>query len=91
MSPFANLLANLGVFLFESKYGTAATVEDAHRLLSPFGAIEICYVASQMECSVLNIANGVVVQFELYNDGQCAQSVRIFLNLPSFTVKHFAD
>jgi hypothetical protein len=67
-----------GLFLIERKFGEVITPEEARQLLQQFGNIELCYTASHVERTALNLNEGVIVQFELYDDGQNAYSVSFY-------------
>ncbi|KAH8588346.1 hypothetical protein B0O99DRAFT_728700 [Bisporella sp. PMI_857] len=46
---------------------------EARRVLSQFGHLEACYVATPLERATFRLPEGVVAQFELYENGQSAQ------------------
>ncbi|KAF7913933.1 uncharacterized protein EAF01_000339 [Botrytis porri] len=62
------------LFFIERKYGPVVTPSEARDLLQRFGKIELCYTASHVERTALNLNEGVIVQFEMYDEGQDAQS-----------------
>ena len=64
-----------GLFFVERKFGPVVTPEEVRDLLEPYGSIDFCYTASVVERSALNLNEGVIMQFQLYDDGQNAQSV----------------
>jgi hypothetical protein len=76
---YANIQS--GLFFVERKFGPTVTPEEVRQLLEPYGNIEFCYTASVVERSALNLNEGVIIQFQLYDDGQNAQSVS---SIPSF-------
>ncbi|CAG8977842.1 hypothetical protein HYALB_00011648 [Hymenoscyphus albidus] len=61
-----------GLFYVERKYGTAVSPKEVRELLEGFGAITVCYTASNVERSSLNFNEGVIVEFEMYDEGQAA-------------------
>lgn len=69
-----------GLFYVERKYGAAVTPKEARELLEGFGTITVCYTASNVERSSLNLNEGVIVEFEMYDEGQAAFTVS-FLSL----------
>ncbi|KAH8586978.1 hypothetical protein B0O99DRAFT_602078 [Bisporella sp. PMI_857] len=60
------------LFLLERQYGTLSA-DEARRVLSQFGHLEACYVATPLERATFRLPEGVVAQFELYENGQSAQ------------------
>lgn len=64
-----------GLFFVERKFGPVCTPNEVRTLLQSYGNIEFCYTASLVERTALNLGEGVIVQFKLYDDGQNAQSV----------------
>jgi hypothetical protein len=64
-----------GLFLIERKFGAVITPEEARELLQSYGTIELCYTASHVERTALNLNEGVIIQFEMYDEGQNAYSV----------------
>ncbi|ESZ90545.1 hypothetical protein SBOR_9068 [Sclerotinia borealis F-4128] len=62
------------LFFIERKYGPVVTPGEVRGLLERFGKIELCYTASHVERTALNLNEGVIVQFEMYDEGQDAQS-----------------
>jgi len=65
----------LGLFIIERKGGDAITPTEARLVLRSFGKIDRCYVASDLERATFNLGEAVIVQFEMYDNGQNAQSV----------------
>jgi hypothetical protein len=65
----------LGLFYFERTYGEMITANEVEDLLSVFGNITYCRKPSKVEQSSYNLGEGVVVQFELYDEGQAALQV----------------
>ncbi|KAF4635113.1 hypothetical protein G7Y89_g2980 [Cudoniella acicularis] len=53
-------------------YGPVVTPEEVRKLLETFGRISSCYTASNVERTALNLNEGVIVEFELYDEGQAA-------------------
>ena len=72
----ARITANCqGLFLLERRYGTL-TLAEARRVLTQYGCLEACYHATSLEQNTLQLpADGIVAQFELYENGQSAQAV----------------
>jgi len=66
---------NLGLFIIEHKGGDAITPTEARLVLRDFGKIDRCYLASDLERATFNLGEAVIVQFEMYDNGQNAQSV----------------
>ncbi|KAA8576051.1 hypothetical protein EYC84_006214 [Monilinia fructicola] len=62
------------LFFVERKYGPVVTPGEVRDLLKSFGKIELCYTASHVERTALNLNEGVIVQFEMYDEGQDAQA-----------------
>ncbi|KAH8585347.1 hypothetical protein B0O99DRAFT_603384 [Bisporella sp. PMI_857] len=67
-----------GLFLLERQYGTLSA-DEARRVLSQFGHLEACYVATPLERATFRLPEGVVAQFELYENGQSAQIIMLIL------------
>ena len=65
----------LGLFIIERKGGEAITLTEARLVLRDFGKIDRCYIASDLERATFNLGEAVIVQFEMYDNGQNAQSV----------------
>lgn len=64
-----------GLFFIERKYGHAITEPEVLDLLQEFGKIEHCYTPQLPERIALNLNEGVIVQFEMFECGRNAQSV----------------
>ncbi len=64
-----------GLFFFERKYGTVITPQEVRQLLRGFGSINMCRHASALERAQYNLNEGVMVQFDLYDEGQAALQV----------------
>jgi RNA recognition motif-containing protein len=64
-----------GLFFVERKYGNVVTPEEVTELFSSFGNITRCYTATSVERTALNLNEGVILEFELYDAGQAAFSV----------------
>ncbi|KAG0650575.1 Regulator of IME2 4 [Hyphodiscus hymeniophilus] len=62
------------LFFVERKFGPVPTPTEVRHLLDTYGEIEFCYTASHVERTALNLNEGVILQFKLYDDGQNAQS-----------------
>ncbi|KAE8440775.1 hypothetical protein EG329_006592 [Mollisiaceae sp. DMI_Dod_QoI] len=60
------------LFFFERKYGAAITPQEVEDLLRGFGRINYCRPVSLIERATHNLDEGVIVQFELYDEGQAA-------------------
>ncbi|KAI6709634.1 hypothetical protein JHW43_007817 [Diplocarpon mali] len=60
------------LFFFERKYGTVVTPSEVEKLLRCFGRIVFCRPASEPERATYNLNEGVMVQFEMYDEGQAA-------------------
>jgi len=71
------LIFTPGLFFVERKYGPVITPEEVQGLLQSFGKIEFCRAASHVERTALNLNDGVIVQFEMYDEGQAAHSVSL--------------
>lgn len=65
-----------GIFFVERKYGPIITPEEVREMMSPYGTITSCYTVSSVERTALNLNEGVIVEFEMYDEGQTASSVR---------------
>jgi len=79
-SPTSSSVANFfpGLFFFERKYGTVITPQEVRQLLRGFGSINMCRHASALERAQYNLNEGVMVQFDLYDEGQAALQVNNF-------------
>lgn len=62
-----------GLFFFGARFGDLVTVEKARHMLHSFGKLEEVYAAT---ASKFHGDDGVMVQFEMYDDGQKAFNVR---------------
>lgn len=60
------------LFFVERKYGPTITPEEVRKILEPFGNITTCYSASNVERTALNLNEGVICEFEMYDEGQAA-------------------
>ncbi|PBP17134.1 RNA recognition domain-containing protein [Diplocarpon rosae] len=60
------------LFFFERKYGSTVTPSEVENLLRGFGRIVFCRPASAPERANYNLNEGVMVQFEMYDEGQAA-------------------
>ncbi|KAF8849702.1 hypothetical protein BDZ45DRAFT_718148 [Acephala macrosclerotiorum] len=60
------------LFFFERKYGPAVTPGEVNELLRVFGRINYCRLATDVERATHNLGEGVVVHFEMYDEGQLA-------------------
>ncbi|XMA14794.1 hypothetical protein WAI453_007585 [Rhynchosporium graminicola] len=61
------------LFFFERKYGEDITPSEVMNLLRPFGRISFCRRITDLERACYDINGGVLVQFEMYDEGQAAQ------------------
>jgi hypothetical protein len=68
--------------------GPVCTPDEVRDLLQPYGNIEYCYTASPVERTALDLGEGVIVQFELYDDGQNAYSVSFSISHSHFKLMH---
>lgn len=79
MSPLScadiQLTFALGIFFIERTFGPMITASEAREVLSQFGHLESCYVATQLERASMALNPGVVAEFTLYNEGQKASNV----------------
>jgi RNA recognition motif-containing protein len=73
-----------GLFFVERKYGPVVTPEEVQDLLQSFGKIEFCRAATHVERTALNLNDGAIVQFEMYDEGQAAHSVSLLPFLQKF-------
>jgi RNA recognition motif-containing protein len=67
--------ASRGLFFVERKYGPVVTPEEVRKMMYHFGTITQCYTASGVERAALNLNEGVIVEFEMYDEGQAAFAV----------------
>jgi len=51
------------------------TLEEANLLLRPFGPTDFIRQATAVELAQLNLNEGIMVQFSVYDDGQAAFQV----------------
>jgi len=82
----------VGLFIIERKGGDAITPTEARLVLHEFGKIDRCYLASDLERATFKLGEAVIVQFEMYDNGQNAQSVSpcFLLTLPQTDgTRHF--
>ncbi|KAJ5040422.1 uncharacterized protein L3040_006078 [Drepanopeziza brunnea f. sp. 'multigermtubi'] len=77
------------LFYFERKYGAAVTSDEVRLLLSGFGHITHCRPATSFEIAAYNLNEGVVVQFEMYDEGQAA--LQHYRNNPEFKMQALAN
>jgi hypothetical protein len=76
-----------GLFFLERKYGPAITPDEVSHLLRGFGKLDFIRPANAFELAQLNLNEGVMVQFQMYDDGQAALQVsRSFPGLLSIGV-----
>jgi hypothetical protein len=59
----------------ERKYGSSITTDEVAQLLSGFGKLDFIRPANAFELAQLNLNEGVMVQFQMYDDGQAALQV----------------
>ena len=69
-----------GLFFIERKYGNAIHPAEARELLGVFGTIDFCRIPSDVERTTLNLNDGVIVEFEMYDQGQLAVQVSVPAN-----------
>jgi hypothetical protein len=62
----------------ERKYGPSITTDEVAQLLQGFGKLEMIRPAHTLELAQLNLNEGVMVQFQMYDDGQTALQVSSF-------------
>ena len=81
---FVNPLSNetfelifLGLFFIEKTYGPTITVNEVQAMLQPFGRLTLCRSVHPMERSFHNLNDGVIVEFEMYDQGQLAVQVSV--------------
>ncbi|EHK96020.1 putative Meiotic activator RIM4 [Glarea lozoyensis 74030] len=60
------------LFFVERKYGAVVTPQEVLSLFETFGTITQCYTATPVERTSLNLNEGVILEFELYDVGQAA-------------------
>ncbi|TVY86282.1 Multicopy suppressor of sporulation protein, partial [Lachnellula willkommii] len=61
-----------GLFFVERKYGPIVTPEEVRKMMFRYGTITSCYTASNVERAALNLNEGVIIEFEMYDEGQDA-------------------
>lgn len=66
-----------GLFFFERMYGTAVSPSEVENLLRGFGRISYCRYVTPIERANFNLNEGVMVQFEMYDEGQAALQVNL--------------
>lgn len=71
-----------GLFFFERLYGEMLTCEEVEILLREFGKTSYCRPPTKLETSSYNLGDGVIVQFELYDEGQAA--LQVWTSVPRF-------
>ena len=59
----------------ERKYGTVITPDEVAHLLRGFGKLDFIRPAHAFELAQMNLNEGVMVQFQMYDDGQAALQV----------------
>lgn len=59
----------------ERKYGPAVTPDEVAHLLRDFGPLDFIRQANPLELAQMNLNEGVIVQFKMYDDGQSALQV----------------
>jgi len=59
----------------ERKYGAAVTPDEVAHLLRDFGRLDFIRPATPLELAQMNLNEGVMVQFQMYDDGQAALQV----------------
>jgi hypothetical protein len=64
-----------GLFFIEKAYGPTITVDEARAMLQEFGRLTLCRPIHPMERSFHNLNEGVIVEFEMYDQGQLAVQV----------------
>lgn len=75
------MLTSLGLFFFERKYGPSITANEVAQLLQGFGKLDFIRPANPFELAQLNLNEGILVQFQIYDDGQAAAQASIPLPL----------
>lgn len=60
------------LFFVERKYGAAVTPDEVAHLLRGFGQLDFIRLATPVELAQMNLNEGVLVQFKMYDDGQTA-------------------
>ncbi|KAH7386150.1 hypothetical protein BKA64DRAFT_725872 [Cadophora sp. MPI-SDFR-AT-0126] len=77
------------LFFFERKYGPVVTPSEVQELLRNFGRISFCRNVNQVERAAYNLNEGVMVQFEMYDEGQVAHQA--FRNHNEFKMQCMAN
>ncbi|KAK0111318.1 hypothetical protein ONS95_001684 [Cadophora gregata] len=77
------------LFFFERKYGQVVTPSEVQELLRNFGRISFCRNVNQVERAAYNLNEGVMVQFEMYDEGQAAHQA--FRNHNEFKMQCMAN
>ncbi|KAH6714345.1 hypothetical protein BKA61DRAFT_673641 [Leptodontidium sp. MPI-SDFR-AT-0119] len=77
------------LFFFERKYGPVVTPSEVQQLLRSFGRISFCRHINDVERAAYNLNEGVMVQFEMYDEGQAAQQA--FRNHTEFKMQCMAN
>jgi hypothetical protein len=70
----------LGLFFVEKTYGPTITVNEVQTMLQGFGRLTLCRPVHPMERSFHNLNDGVIVEFEMYDQGQLAVQVSLPTN-----------
>ncbi|RKF63924.1 Polyadenylate-binding protein, cytoplasmic and nuclear [Erysiphe neolycopersici] len=60
------------LFFFERKYGSTVTPDEVKKLLCNFGKLTECRPATQTEMASNNLGEGVVVNFDMFENGKNA-------------------
>ncbi|KAI0995772.1 hypothetical protein K3495_g12408 [Podosphaera aphanis] len=60
------------LFFFERKYGAAITPDEVENLLRSFGKLTECRPATPLEMATNNLGEGVVVNFDMFDNGKNA-------------------
>jgi hypothetical protein len=75
----------LGLFFVERKYGTTVTPDEVAHMFQGFGQLDFIRLATPVELAQMNLNEGVLVQFKMYDDGQTALQVNTsFAHRPKF-------
>ena len=69
-----------GLFFVERKVGSPITPEEVVQLLRGFGPLDLVRPANAVELAQLDLNEGVMVQFQMYDDGQAALQVSSFFS-----------
>jgi len=69
-----------GLFFIENAYGPTVTVDEVRAMLQEFGRLTLCRPIHPMERSFHNLNDGVIVEFEMYDQGQLAVQVSVPTN-----------